>query len=50
MLYLYSTGVRKAILAFAPDSEIKKIIKHKGLPKFTANTIVGPTQIVTNGE
>lgn len=36
---LHSTGIGKAILAFLPDEKIVEIIKNKGLPKFTPNTI-----------
>ena len=36
---LYCTAVGKAILAFLPESEIKRIIMEKGLEKITENTI-----------
>lgn len=36
---LHSTGIGKAILAFLPDEMIERIIKEKGLPVFTPNTI-----------
>lgn len=36
---LHSTGIGKAILAFLPETHILEIIKEKGLPKFTENTI-----------
>ncbi len=39
---LHSTGIGKAILAFLQDEEIKEIIKEKGLPRFTSNTITNP--------
>jgi len=45
-VYLHSTGIGKAILAFLPDSEIQRIVEQKGLPKFTANTIVDPDQLM----
>ncbi len=45
-VYLHSTGIGKAILAFLPDTEIKRIIEDKGLPKFTPNTIIYPDQLM----
>ena len=36
---LYCTSVGKAILAFLPADEITRIVREKGLPKITANTI-----------
>ncbi len=36
---LHCTSVGKAILAFLPDSEIRRIIIRKGLPSFTSHTI-----------
>jgi DNA-binding IclR family transcriptional regulator len=45
-VYLHSTGIGKAILAFLPDSEIERIIAQKGLPKFTPNTIVDREQLM----
>lgn len=36
---LYCTAVGKAIMAFLPEEEILNIIKEKGLPRFTPNTI-----------
>ncbi|GAB1483241.1 IclR family transcriptional regulator [Treponema sp.] len=36
---LYCTSVGKAILAFLPDEEIRRIVQVKGLQKITANTI-----------
>ena len=41
-VYLHSTGIGKAILAFLEDEEIEKIIKEKGLPRFMKNTITDP--------
>lgn len=38
-VYLHSTGIGKAILAFLSEGEIEEIISHKGLPRFTKNTI-----------
>jgi len=35
----HCTGLGKAMLAFLPESEVKRIIKEKGLKKFTKNTI-----------
>jgi DNA-binding IclR family transcriptional regulator len=45
-VYLHSTGIGKAILAFLSDQEIKEIIRQKGLPRFTNNTIVDPTLLM----
>lgn len=36
---LYCTAVGKALLAFLPDEEIKKIVRKKGFIRFTPNTI-----------
>jgi DNA-binding IclR family transcriptional regulator len=44
-VHLHSTGIGKAILAFLPDSVIQEIVEEKGLPKFTANTIVDPDHL-----
>jgi len=35
----HCTGLGKAMLAFLPESDVKRIIKEKGLKKFTKNTI-----------
>ncbi len=35
----HCTGLGKAMLAFLPESEVRRIIKEKGLKKFTKNTI-----------
>jgi DNA-binding IclR family transcriptional regulator len=37
-VYIHSTGIGKAILAFLPDKMIDTIIREKGLPGFTKNT------------
>lgn len=36
---LYCTAVGKALLAFLPDDEIKKLIRKRGFTRFTPNTI-----------
>lgn len=41
-VYLHSTGIGKAILAFLPESEAQSIIQDKGLPGFTPKTITAP--------
>ena len=38
-VYLHSTGIGKAILAFLEDGEIDEIIEKQGLPSFMPNTI-----------
>jgi IclR family KDG regulon transcriptional repressor len=45
-VYLHSTGVGKAILAFLSDEEIKEIIHQQGLPRFTKNTIINVDQLM----
>ncbi len=35
----HCTGLGKAMLAFLPENEVKRIIREKGLKKFTKNTI-----------
>jgi DNA-binding IclR family transcriptional regulator len=45
-VYLHSTGIGKAILAFLTDQEIQEIIRQKGLPRFTNNTIVDPNPLM----
>lgn len=42
---LHCTSVGKAILAFLPDDEIRKIVAEKGLPVFTAATIASPERL-----
>jgi DNA-binding IclR family transcriptional regulator len=41
-VYLHSTGIGKAILAFLQNEEIEEIIQEKGLPRFMENTITDP--------
>ena len=43
---LHSTGIGKAILASLTDEEIQEVIRQRGLPKFTANTIVDAGQLM----
>ena len=45
-VYLHSTGVGKAILAFLNDEEIREIVHQKGLPGFTENTITDFDQLM----
>lgn len=42
---LHCTGVGKALLAFLPAEEINRIIKEKGLKKYTNNTITDAFQL-----
>jgi DNA-binding IclR family transcriptional regulator len=35
----HCTGVGKAILAYLPEEKVRAIVKKRGLPRFTANTI-----------
>ena len=39
---LHASGVGKAMFAAMPDDEIEAILKVKGLPRITANTITSP--------
>ncbi len=39
---LHASGVGKAIFAAMPDDEIEAILKVKGLPRITGNTITSP--------
>ncbi|MGQ9600652.1 MAG: IclR family transcriptional regulator [Anaerolineae bacterium] len=41
----HSTSLGKAMLAFLPDEEVKQIVKVKGLPKRTENTISTEDQL-----
>jgi len=43
---LHCTAVGKAILAYLPGNEIDRIIKEKGLQKFTKNTIRNKKQLL----
>lgn len=38
-LPLHCTGVGKALLAFLPEQEASRILRERGLPRFTENTI-----------
>ncbi|MDA8235662.1 MAG: IclR family transcriptional regulator [Clostridia bacterium] len=38
----HCTGVGKALLAYLPANEFKRIVKTKGLPRYTKNTITDP--------
>lgn len=40
--FAHCTALGKAILAALPDDVVEKLIKEKGLPRFTPNTIVDP--------
>jgi len=44
-VYLHSTGIGKAILAFLEDDEIDEVIEDQGLPRFMANTITEPVDL-----
>ena len=45
-VYLHSTGIGKAILAFLPEQEVKEIVRQKRLPRFTNNTIIHFEQLM----
>jgi len=45
-VYLHSTGIGKAILAFLTDQEIQEIVRQKGLLRFTNNTIIHFDQLM----
>lgn len=42
---LHKSAAGKAILAYLPVEEVDRIIKEKGLPRYTANTITSPEQL-----
>ncbi len=44
--HLHATGLGKAMLAGMADKEILRLIRLKGLPKLTANTIVAKTSLL----
>lgn len=44
-VYLHSTGIGKAILAFLKDEEIENIVREKGLPGFTKTTITNKERL-----
>lgn len=41
-VFAHCTALGKAILAALPDGIVEQVIKEKGLPRFTPNTIVDP--------
>jgi DNA-binding IclR family transcriptional regulator len=41
----HCTGVGKALLAFIPPTEVKRIIAAKGLKRYTKNTIIEPEKL-----
>lgn len=41
-VFAHCTALGKAILAALPDETVERVIKEKGLPRFTPNTIVDP--------
>ncbi|AEF94774.1 transcriptional regulator, IclR family [Desulfotomaculum nigrificans CO-1-SRB] len=41
----HCTGVGKALLAYLPPEELKYLIKTKGLPRYTQNTITDPEKL-----
>ncbi len=43
---LHCTGVGKAMMAFLPKSEIERIVRLKGLTRFTENTITDPKALM----
>lgn len=43
---LHCTSVGKAILAYLPVEEVKKILSHAGMQKFTSNTITTPPNLL----
>jgi len=48
--HMHASGIGKALLAEMSEDEIGKIIKQKGLPKFTSNTIISSTRLRENLE
>ncbi|GAB6180025.1 IclR family transcriptional regulator [Desulfotomaculum defluvii] len=43
---IHSTGVGKAILAFLPQEEVVKMLKEKGMPRKTPNTITDIDEMI----
>ncbi|MBD3306259.1 helix-turn-helix domain-containing protein [candidate division KSB3 bacterium] len=41
-VYLHSTGIGKAILAFLDEEDVEEVLEEKGLPRFTEQTITDP--------
>lgn len=41
-VFAHCTALGKAILAALPDEVVEQVIKEKGLPRFTPNTIIDP--------
>lgn len=43
---MHCTAVGKAILSTMPEEEVLQIMKAKGMPRFTPNTITDPTELL----
>lgn len=48
--HMHASGIGKALLAEMSEDEIEKIIKQKGLLKFTSNTIISSAQLLEDLE
>lgn len=48
--HLHCSAVGKAILAYLPDDAVARIIRTRGLPRFTANTITDPARLALHLE
>lgn len=44
-LPMHCSGLGKALLAFKPPSELKRILSQKGMPRMTVNTITDPEKL-----
>ncbi|WP_082233212.1 IclR family transcriptional regulator [Halobacillus massiliensis] len=47
---MYCTGVGKAILAYLPEQEIKRVLNEKTLKKYTENTITNKEEMISHLE
>jgi len=48
--HMHASGIGKALLADLPRENVEKIIRQKGLPEYTANTLISPEQLFADLE
>lgn len=48
--YLHSTASGKAILAYLPEERVEEIIKQRGMPQLTQNTLTDREQLIADFE